>query len=75
MNNFVIFIEFALNELVYDFHVRDILKLLTDLPTETSNFDRLRFIKREKVDDVIVFVNVMIKNRYDSIYIIMKFEI
>ena len=51
LNNFIIFIEFALNELIYDFHIRDILRLLIDLFAEISDFNYLRFIKREKVNN------------------------
>ena len=42
------------------------LRLLTDLSAE--DLDRLYFIKREKVNDVIAFINAIIKTRYDSSY-------
>ena len=62
--------SFTLNELVYDFQVRDTLKLLADLSVE--NLNRLRLIKREKANDVIVFANAIVKTRYNSIYKIVK---
>ena len=75
LNDFIIFIELAFNELVYNFNIRNILKLLTNLSAKILNLNYLRFIKPKKINDVIIFINVIIKNRYDNIYIIIKFEI
>ena len=62
--------NFILNKLVYDFRVRDILELLVDLSVE--NLNRLRFIKRKKANNVIIFINTIIKTRYNNIYKIVK---
>ena len=43
LNNLIILIEFVSNELIYEFHIRDILGLLIDLLSKDLN--RLRFIK------------------------------
>lgn len=64
--------KFTLNELTYDFHIRNIIKLLTDLLTEA--FNQLRLIKREKIDNVIIFINAIIKTRYDNNHKIIKFH-
>ena len=72
LNNFVTFIKFASNKLIYDFRVRNTLRLLTDLFIKDLNY--LRLIKRKEIDDVIIFINAMIKNRYDNNHIIIKLE-
>ena len=53
-----------LNELIYDFYIKNIVKLITDLLIK--NFDQLRLIKREKIDNIIIFINAMSKTRYDN---------
>ena len=50
--------------MIYDFRVKDIVKLLADL--SVKDFDQLRLIKREKTNDVIIFINVISKTRYDN---------
>ena len=59
-------IDAAPNKLLYRFKVRNTLGLLTDLPSE--DFSRLRIIKREQVEDSIVFANAATKARYDRYY-------
>ena len=34
----------------------------------TEDYDRLRLVKRDQIEDVVVFVNVMHKLRYDKVY-------
>ena len=64
LNNVVnAIIDYAFNELVYEFRVNDTFNLLKDL--STKNYDRLRQIKRDSTKEIIVFVNVMHKLRYD----------
>ena len=58
-----VFIDYAFNELIYDFKVNDNVDLLTNL--SSKNYNRLRLIKREKTQIVMIFVNVMNKARYD----------
>ena len=59
-------IDIALNELCYDFKILDATSLLlVDSTLSIEAFDKLRLIKREEADDVIVFAFVFIKVRYD----------
>ena len=58
-----IIIDFASNELIYDFKINDKLSMLTNL--SSKNFDRLRLIKK-KTKVVMTFVNVISKTRYDA---------
>ena len=63
-NNVIhVIIDFALNELIYDFKINDKLNMLTNLLSK--NFDRLRLVKREKIKTIMIFVNVINKTRYD----------
>ena len=66
-------IEYVLNELIYEFKINDTLNMLTDLLFE--NYSQLRQIKRENVEIVITFVNVLSKIRYDAIHKTLKFTI
>ena len=50
--------------MIYDFRVKDIVELLIDLLIK--DLDQLRLIKREKTDNVIIFINVISKIRYDN---------
>ena len=73
-NNVVhVIIEYAFNELVYDFKVNDTLDLLADLFSE--NYSQLRQLKRENVEVAMIFVNVFNKTRYDEIHKILKLNI
>ena len=56
-------IDFAFNEITYDFKVNDNLKMFFDL--FSKNFNRLKLIKDEKIEIVMIFVNVINKTRYD----------
>ena len=66
-------IDFVLNELIYEFRVNDSLTLLKNLPTK--NYNRLRQIKRKSVEEVMTFVNVMRKLRYDAAHIELKLTV
>ena len=71
LNNFKNqFIEVLFNELFYDFNVRDILKLL--IKFSRKDFFRLRQMKREQIEDVIVFVNTLIKAYYNKSHIALR---
>ena len=59
-----LFIDFAFNELVYDFKINDSLDMLVDLFSQ--NYQRLRQIKRKNAEIVMTFVNVVNKVRYDQ---------
>ena len=73
-NNVVhVIIEYVSNELVYEFKINDTLNMLTDLLFE--NYNQLRQIKRENVEIVMTFVNVLNKTRYDAIHKTLKFKI
>ena len=55
--------SFALNELAYDFKVNDTIDMLFDLLSK--DYSRLRLIKREEIESIMIFVNVLSKTRYD----------
>ena len=61
-----VIINFAFNELIYEFKINNTLKMLFNL--FLKNFNRLRQIKREKIEFVIIFVNIINKIRYDLYY-------
>ena len=50
----------------------NILKLLINLLIK--NLNHFRLIKREKVDNIIIFINAIIKTRYDNNYKIINFR-
>ena len=66
-------IDFALNELIYDFKINDTLNMLKNLFVE--NYFRLKQIKREFAKKTMIFVNVMHKQRYDETHIDIQFKI
>ena len=66
-------IDFAFNELIYDFKINDTLNMLKDLFVE--NYFRLKQIKREFEKKIMIFANVMHKRRYDEAHIDIQFKI
>ena len=50
--------------------MRDILDILLDL--SSKNLNKLRLIKREEANNIIIFANTIIKTRYNSIYRILN---
>ena len=60
----------SLNELLYNFNVRNTFKLLTKL--SQKDFFRLRQIKREQAEDIIIFVNTLTKAYYNKSHIALK---
>ena len=55
--------RFALNELIYEFKMNNTIDILIDLLSK--DYSRLRLIKREKIEAIIIFANVLSKARYD----------
>ena len=57
----------APNELCYGFRVNDVITMLLTDPSDLSEkvFRKLRLAKREKADDVMTFVSIIMKVRYD----------
>ena len=66
-------IDFAFNELIYDFRINDTLNMLKNLSVE--NYFKFRQIKREFAKKIIVFANVMHKRRYDQTHINIQLKI
>ena len=66
-------IDFAFNELIYDFRINDILNMLKNLFVE--NYFKFKQIKRESTKKIIIFVNVMHKRRYDQTHTNIQFKI
>ena len=48
--------------------------LLVDFFIFAKVFNKLRLIKREKVDDIIIYIFVFIKERYDIKYLSIIFK-
>ena len=63
-------IDFALNELCYEFRINNTLDLLQDLSAE--DYFRLRQMKREEAESAIAFANALYKAQYDFSHISMK---
>ena len=73
-NNVVhVIIDYVSNELVYEFKINDTLNMLTKLLFEKYN--QLRQIKRDDVEVVMTFANVLNKTRYDEMHKTLKFQI
>ena len=70
-NSINVSIELSSNELIYDFRVNDFLVLLENLSIE--NYNKFRQVKRDAIEETIVFVNVMHKRRYDNMHFDVKF--
>ena len=66
-------IDFAFNELIYDFRINDTLSMLKDLSVE--NYFKFRQIKRESAKKIMIFANVMHKRRYDQTHINIQLKI
>ena len=65
------FIEMSLNEILYNFNIRDIFDFLFDL--SSKYFNRLRLLKREQIEKFLIFVNIIIKVYYDKLYKLLNF--
>ena len=63
-------IDYASNELIYEFRINDSVSMLVDLSSE--NYNRLRQIKREDAEAVMAFANAISKSRYDQTHRVMK---
>ena len=57
-------IDYASNELMYDFKINDFVNMLIDF--SSKNYNKLKQIKREDVEFVMTFINVVNKKRYDN---------
>ena len=66
-------IDFVFNKLIYEFRINDSLTMLKNL--STKNYHRFRQIKREFVEKIVIFVNVMRKLRYDATHSKLKLTI
>ncbi len=56
----------ALNEILYDQTVKDTVDLLHTLDLSFKNYMWLRQMKRDEVDSIMIFANVVMKVRYDK---------
>ena len=57
-------IDYASNELMYDFKINDFVSMLADLLSK--NYDKLRQIKFENVEVAMIFASAISKKRYDN---------
>ena len=69
-NIFNVTINFVLNKIIYEFRINNSLTLLKNL--SLKNYNCFRLIKREFVEKIITFVNVIKKLRYNVVYINIK---
>ena len=68
-------IDLTFNEVCYDFRVKNFTSILfIDNFVSAKIFNKLRFIKREKVNDVITFIIIFIKIKYDIKYLFLNFK-
>ena len=58
------------NKILYEFNVRDTLELLIEL--SKKDFNRLRQLKKEQVEEFIAFVNIIIKIYYDKSHMLIS---
>ena len=56
----------SLNEILYNFNIRDIFDFLSDL--SSKHFNRLRLLKRKQIKESLTFINIIIKVYYDKSY-------
>ena len=56
--------NYVFNKLTYEFKINNAINILVDF--SSKNYDKLRLIKRENVEIIITFVNVINKSRYDN---------
>ena len=56
--------NYVSNELTYDFKINDFVNMLIDF--SSKNYDKLRLIKRENVEIVMTFIDVISKTWYDN---------
>ena len=61
------------NEIIYGFRFNDTLKLIIDFFPE--NFNRLRLIYRKQIEKTIIWVNAVVKHRYDNQHFAINFPI
>ena len=72
-NVFNVTIDLSINEIIYDFKIRDVLSnfFTTSIKIDLS-IQRLKY--RQKVVDVIAFVNVKVKVYYDARHVSLLFK-
>ena len=58
--------NYVFNELTYEFKINDAINMFVDF--SSKNYDKLRLIKRENVEIIITFVNIINKSRYNNKY-------
>ena len=58
----------SLNEILYNFNVRNTLRLLILIELLSKDFNRLRQLKRKAIKDSIAFANIITKTYYNNSY-------
>ena len=68
--------DLVLNKIYYNFKINDIINILlfAKLFIFAKNFDKLRLIKREKINNIIIFAFFIIKIKYNSKYFVFDFK-
>ena len=68
-------IDLTLNEVYYSFKIRDLINLLFIENLFIKIFDKFRLILKKEVDDIIIFVSIIIKIYYDLKYLSLYFKV
>ena len=63
-------IDYASNELIYEFKINDSISMFVDLTSK--NYNHFHQIKRKDVKAVMTFTNAINKSRYDQAHRVMK---
>ena len=70
-------IDLTFNKIYYDFRVKNFISILfvDNLVFEDIKvFSKLRLVKREKVDNIIIFITIFIKVKYDFKYLTLSLK-
>lgn len=71
LNNFKNqFIEMSLNEILYNFNIRNTFEFLIKLLSQY--YIRLRQFKRNQIEIFLIFINIIIKFCYNKLYNFFK---
>ena len=76
-NTLNVFIKITLNQLKFDFFSRNLISLFDNNKSKNEIIDLnlIKIIYRKKVVDVIFYVNVQIKLRYDNKHKLLKLNV
>ena len=68
-------IDLIFNKICYNFKIRNFINLLFVENLFAKVFDKFRLVLKKKVDNIIIFVLIIMKIRYDLRYLSLYFKI